>query len=248
MHKIISITLFSFLILFLILLGFFSTKKTRREALQSIDLQGCSLLAQKEYLQFARIEADADLKNYSLSSIREKFLQHPYVSNVYASLDADKKVFVKIREKKFEAVAILREELFFVTSKKEFVQVLPNTETLDFPVLTNLSDDSDAGEKIEQNIEMQNAFTIIHSAKNLNGNLFNSISEINLRKSGDITLMLTHANSVILLGKQNLAEKIYTLDALMKQIGNKVSLFTANYIDLRYANNIFISANENVGI
>lgn len=247
MHKIVSIALFSFLILFLMLLGFFSTNKTRNEVLQSIDLQGCKLLSQNDYLQYANIETDADLKNYSLVSLREKFLQHPYVSNTYAVIDADKKVSVKIQEKAFEAVAIIKEKLFFVTSEKEFVPVLPNTEVLDLPVLTNLSDDV-AEKEIERKNEIQSAFTIIRSAKNLSENLSQSVSEINLHKGGDITLTLTHANSVILLGKQNLTEKIYTLDALIKQIGNKVSLITANYINLRYANNIFIGANENAEI
>ncbi len=247
MNKIVSITLFSFLILLLILLGFFSTKKVRGEVLQSIDLQGCKLLSPNEYLQFANIETDADLKNYSLSTLREKFLRHPYVSNTYVVIDADKKVSVKIHEKTFEAIALIKEKLFFVTSGKEFVPVLPNTEVLDFTVLTNILEDG-AEKEFERGDEIQNALTIIRSAKNLNENLSQSISEINLRKGGDITLTLTHANSVILLGKQNLMEKIYTLDALMKQIGNKVSLTTANYIDLRYASNIFIGANENAGI
>jgi len=247
MHKIVSITLFSSLILFLIFIGFISTNKTRDEVLQSIELQGCKLLSQNEYLQYANIETDADLKNFSLSSLREIFLKHPYVSNAYVVLDADKKVSVKIREKAFEAIAIIKEKLFLVTSEKKIVPILPNTEVLDFPILTNLSGDV-AEKEIERNNEIQNAFTIIHSAKNLGDNLSQSVSEINLRNGGDITLTLTHANSVILLGKTNLTEKIYTLDALMKQIGNKISLTTANYIDLRYTSNIFIGANENVGI
>ncbi|MCK9210981.1 MAG: cell division protein FtsQ [Ignavibacteriaceae bacterium] len=247
MNKIVSITLFSFLILLLVLLGLFSTKKVRGEVLQSIDLQGCKLLSPNEYLQFANIETDADLKNYSLSSLREKFLRHPYVSNTYVVIDADKKVSVKIHEKTFEAIALIKEKLFFVTSRKEFIPVLPNTEVLDFAVLTNLSDDV-AEKEYERGSEIRSAFTIIRAAKNLGENFSKTISEINLRNGGDITLTLTHANSVILVGKQNLAEKIYTFDALLKQIGNKVFLTTANYIDLRYAGNIFIGTNENAGI
>ncbi|MFA6596194.1 MAG: cell division protein FtsQ/DivIB [Ignavibacteriaceae bacterium] len=247
MHKIISITLFSSLILFLVLLGFFSLKKVRGEVLQSVNLQGCTLLSQDEYLQYANIEKDADLKNYTLSSLREKYLSHPYVSDANVVIDADKKVSVLIREKAFEAVAIIRGQLFLITSGKEMVHVLPNTEALDLPVLTNLSESS-VEKDFDRNNEIEEAFTIIHSAKKMGDNLSQSLSEINLRNGGDITVTLNHANSVILLGKQNLLEKIYTLDALLKQIGSKVALTSSNYIDLRYANNIFIGANENVGI
>ena len=247
MHKIISITLFSSLILFLVLLGFFSLRKVRGEVLQSVNLQGCTLLSQDEYLRFANIEKDADLKNYTLSSLREKYLSHPYVRDANVVVDADKKVSVLIREKAFEAVAVIRGQLFLITSGKEMVHVLPNTEVLDLPVLTNLSESS-VEKDFDRNNEILEAFTIIHSAKKLGDNLSQSISEINLRNGGDITVTLNHANSVILLGKQNLLEKIYTLDALLKQIGSKVALTSSNYIDLRYANNIFIGANENVGI
>ncbi len=247
MSKIVSITLFSFLILFLILIGFFSTKKAEGEVLRSIDLQGCNLLTKSDYLIFANIRVNTDLQNYSLSSLREKFLQHPYIQKVSVVMDADKKVLVEISEKQFAAVGLLKEKLFLITTAREFVPIVPNTKMLDFPVLSNLSD-LGTEKEIEQSNEMQNAFTIIHSAKNLGGNLAQSISEINLRKGGDILLTLSHAQSLILLGKQNLSEKIFTLDALLKQIGNKISLTNANYIDLRYANNIFVGVNESAGI
>lgn len=248
MNKIVSITLFSSLILFLVFIGFFSAKKVRGEVFQSIDLQGCKLLSQREYLQYANIETNADLKNYSLSSLRDTFLRHPYISNASVAFDADKNVSVIIVEKTFEAVAIIKDKLFFVTTGRNFIPVLPNTEMLDFPVLTNLSDEVDAEQENDRANELRNAFTIIHSAKSLGESFSQSISEINLRKGADIVLTLTHAKAVVLLGKQNLSEKIYTLEAAIKQIGNRVSLTNANYIDLRYANNIFIGANENAGI
>jgi len=247
MNKIVSITLFSFLILLLILLAFSSTKKTRGEVLQGIDLQGCALLSQSDYLQFANIGSTADLSRYSVATLREKFLEHPYVENAFVVLNADNKVSVKILEKSFEAVVIEKEKLFFVTVKKQFVPVLPDTKMLDFPVLINLSKDGAEKENERMN-ELQNAFTVIRSAKKLDENFIQSISEINLRNGGDIIVTLTHANSLVLLGKQNLSEKMYSLDVLMKQIGNKIPLTTANYIDLRYDNNVFIGVNGNTGI
>jgi cell division septal protein FtsQ len=247
MHKIVSITLFSFLILFLVFIGLFSSKKKEGEVLQSIDLQGCKLLSEKEYLLYANINEISDVGNYSLSSLRDKFLRHPYIKNVSVVKDVDNKVEVEIVEKSFEAVALLNDKLFLVTTEKKFVPVLANTEVLDFPVLTNFSENS-VSKEIEQSSELASAFTILNSARKLSEKLSQSISEINLRKGGDILLSLTRANSIIILGKQNLAEKIYTLDELLKQIGSKISLTNANYIDLRYANNIFVGANESAGI
>lgn len=247
MHKIVSITLFSFLILFLVFIGLFSSKKTEGEVLRSIDLQGCKLLSRSEYLLYANIRTASDVSKYSLSSLRDKFLSHPYVKNVSVVKDVDNRVEVEIIERSCEAVALLNDKLFLVTTEKKFILVLPNTEVLDFPVLTNFSENG-VTKEIEQGNELRSAFTILNSVKMLGEKLSQSISEINLRKGGDIMLTLTRANSVIILGKQNLAEKIYTLDALLKQIGNKISLTNANYIDLRYANNIFVGANESAGI
>jgi len=247
MHKFVSITLFSFLILFLILIGFFSLKKSESEALQLIDLQGSKLLSQSEYLQFLNIQNDVDVQKYSVSSIREKLLCHPYVKNVNVVVDADKKVFVQIQEKKFEAATILQGQIYLVSTKKKIIPVLPNTEMLDLPVLTNLSG-AESKYESEKDGDLQSAFTIIRSAKKLSDKLSQSISEINFQKGGDIVLTLTNAKSIVLLGKQNLVEKIYTLDAVIKQIGDKIFLTNTNYIDLRYANNIFIGANESVGI
>lgn len=247
MHKIVSITLFSSLILFLVFIGLFSSQKTEGKVLQSIDLQGCKLLSHNEYLVYANIRVVSDVRNYSLASLRDKFLTHPYVKNVSVTKDVDNKVTVEIEEKSFEAVALLNDKLFLVTTEKKFVPVLPNTEVLDFPVLTNFCENR-VSKEIEQSGELESAFTILHSAKKLSEKFSQSISEINLRKGGEILLTLSRANSVIVLGKQNLAEKIYTLDELLNQIGNKISLTNANYIDLRYANNIFVGANESAGI
>ena len=247
MHKIVSITLFSFLILFLILVGFFSSKKTEGEVLRTVDLQGCNLLSKSEYLIFANINTERDLRKYSLSSLRERFLQHPYVGNASVLIDVDKKVYITIEEKSFEAVALLHKQVCLISSQNEIIPILPNTEVLDFPVLTNLSENSVEKEN-ERNRDVQRAFTIIRSARKMSDNLSQSISEINLHNGGDITLSLLHGTSVIFLGKKNLTEKIYTLDALIKQIGNRISLANTNYIDLRYAGNIFIGTDENAGI
>jgi len=247
MHKIVSITLFSFLILFLILIGFFSTKRTEGEVLKSVDLQGCKLLSKSEYLTFAAINTEMDLKKYSLSSLREKFLQHPYVANASIVVDVDKNIMVMLDEKAFEATAVIHNQLLLIAADGKVVPVLPNTEVLDFPVLTNLADDN-AGKELEQKKDIQRAFTIIRTSKKMNENLAQSISEINLNKGREITISLLDAKSIVYLGKKNLAEKIYTLDALKKQIGNKISLVNANYIDLRYTNNIFIGAANDAGI
>jgi len=247
MNKIVSITLFSFLTLLLILFAFSASQKVKGEALRHIDLQGCNLLSKAEYFTFAGIKSDEDLKYFTLATLREKFLQHPYIKNVAVVEDADNNALVTLYEKTFAATAVIKDKLFLVTAKKEFLPLLANTKVVDFPVLTNLPRNEGLKE-LQNSTETENAFSIIRFAKKLDNIFCSSISEINLRESGDIVLTMNHANAVVLIGKQQLEEKIYSLNELMKQVGNKVAVTSANYIDLRYTGNIFVGTNGNTGI
>jgi cell division protein FtsQ len=94
-----------------------------------------------------------------------------------------------------------------------------------------------------------NAFKIIDAAKKTNMNIYKRISEIDLRKGGDIILNMTGIKTPIVFGRGEEARKMSYLEIIWDGILDGNSLIReSDYIDLRFANEVYIKQTEIAGL
>lgn len=218
-----------------------------KQNINGIEIKGVKLLSPAEYLAFTKFD-NRVFENIHLPTIKQRFEEHPYVKRADVEIKSDRTVVVTITE--VDPLAILKdgEALFFVTQGKEVVQVIEGTDYMDFPFIINSSFNK---EKPKQHFkkDVASAFRIIKSALLINKQLYNSVGSVNVRGGGDVLLSLNEFSTVVILGKDNFTEKLFTLNQLIKEKERFAEpIATASYIDIRYKNYIYFGAEKSTGI
>jgi cell division protein FtsQ len=96
---------------------------------------------------------------------------------------------------------------------------------------------------------VKDAFKIIDAAKKTDTNIYKRISEIDLRKGGDIILNMTGIKTPIVFGRGEEARKMSYLGIIWDGILDENSLIReSDYIDLRFANEVYIKQTEIAGL
>jgi cell division septal protein FtsQ len=247
--KILGTFIFVVLISSLIYLVHFSNKKTDKGEVKMIEISGNNLLPVNEYMAFTKLGDNSKFDNLTLLEIKERFEKHPYVLNADVEFAGSNMVKVHLTEKYIEAILLSAGEPNFITDNFQVLPLMPNTKFMDLPVISNSSSEEEikplAYIKTTDVIE---AFKIIESAKLANENISKRLSEINLRKGGDIILTFSGIKPPVIFGKGEAPMKMVYLDIMWSKIIEQNNLAdNSEYIDLRFSDEIFIGASEKIG-
>ncbi len=214
-----------------------------------IEIYGNNLLPVNEYLAFTKLGDSSKFGYLTLQDIKERFEKHPYVLNADVEYAGSNTVKVHLTEKNVEAVFLSAGEPYFITDNFQILPLLPNTKLMDFPVISNSSFEKEIKpQSYIKTTDVLEAFKIIESAKLANEAMAKKLSEINLRKGGDIILTFSGIKPPVIFGKGEAPKKMVYLDIMWsKIIGQNNLADNSEYIDLRFSDEIFVGANEKTG-
>ncbi len=249
-NKILGTLLFVVLISCLIYLIFFTRKKTNKVEVNMIELSGNNLLSENDYLTSADLSDIAADKNLSLPEIKDRFDKHPYLENADVEYAGSGVVKVVLTEKKLMAIIINNGEPYFITNSFEILPMLSNTKFGDLPVISNAGTlNNFAPLSIQKSEDIVEAFKIIDAAKLTNTEISKKISEINLRNGGDIVLTLSGIRPPVIFGRGEEAKKMIYFEIMFEGMNNGNDLVdNSEYIDLRFANEIFLGKSQGTGL
>jgi cell division septal protein FtsQ len=202
-----------------------------------------------EYIAFAKLGDGSKFGNLTLQEIKERFEKHPYILNVDVEFAGNNTVKVHLTEKNIKAVFLSIGEPNFITENFQILPVIPNTKFMDFPVISNSSFEKEIKPlSYIKTTDVLEAFKIIESAKLANENMAKKLSEINLRKGGDIVLTFSGIKPPVIFGKGEAPKKMVYMDIMWSKI-NEQNSFANNseYIDLRFSDEIFVGTSEKTG-
>jgi POTRA domain, FtsQ-type/Cell division protein FtsQ/DivIB, C-terminal len=246
--KILGLIFFVFLVF---LLGFLimNSKKDTKKKIGMIELVGNKLLSEKDYLSQSKLNNKKEYDNLTLRVVKDRIQKHPYVEKADVEYYSDNVVRISLTEKDMEAIFVNGSNPCFVSSKFELLPVMPKTKLGDLPVITN----PDQSDKLKlfsyiRDNDVINGMEIIDAAKMEDNKFFKYLSEINLRNGGDIVLSLSGFKSPIIFGKGNVAEKIVYLQNVLDYLTANNSIANTSYVDLRFADNIYLGENQNTGL
>ncbi|MCL5027606.1 MAG: FtsQ-type POTRA domain-containing protein [Bacteroidetes bacterium] len=215
-----------------------------------IEITGNRLLPVSEYLTFTKLDDSSQYYNLNLSMIKERFEKHPYIEKVDVEDLGNQKVKVYLTEKKLEARLLLNGESKFISDKFQVLPILSVAKMVDLPIISNMNINQNVNSlSILKNDEMVQAFKIIDAAKLTNEDLYEKLSEINLQDGGDIHLTLSGIRPTVYFGIGEAAKKMVYLDLMLNGMSNSNSLVdSSEYIDLRFANEIYLGSAEKIGL
>jgi len=214
-----------------------------------IEISGNNLLNENDYLMFTRLNDLSFNHNIPIRVIKDRFEKHPYVSHVDVE-ENDNKTKIILSEKTIIAVILNDAEPYFFTEDFQVLPMFSDTKLADLPIIRNSSENYQIKPlNFIKNSDVINAFKIIDAAKKTNMNIYKRISEIDLRKGGDIILNMTGIKTPIVFGRGEEARKMSYLEIIWDGILDGNSLIReSDYIDLRFANEVYIKQTEIAGL
>jgi len=238
--KIGSIALLTTLLVIVFALSF-SINNTENENIKLIELKGNYHLSKKEYLRFAKIDNAAEYSNLTQRIIKDRLEKHPYIAQVDVLLN-NNKLSIQIEEKKFESLLMFGDKEYLISENSIVIPKLLNSEKIDYPIINNPMDGSSIREfeKATKNKDVKIGLKMIEALKIINPNMYNELSEIDMRNGKDILIRLSRFDAPIVVGRKNEIEKIIYLEKLVSKIDQAKNINVLSYIDLRYSNYIYV--------
>jgi hypothetical protein len=248
--KIIGVLIFVILSAGVLYLTFNARRGINRGEIKMRGITGNNLLSANDYLRFAKLDDTSTYSGLKLPVIYDRIMKHPYVAKADVEYDGVSEVNIDIVEKTLKAVLLKSGEPMFITDKFELLPVLDGTKFSDLPVISNPPDDGSYKPlSIINDDDIKQAFEIIDAAKLTNESIFKHLAEINLRRGGDIVLSFSGIKSPVIFGKNGAAKKMVYLDIIWDDMITGKNLMNNNeYIDLRFANEIYVGKSENTGL
>lgn len=244
--KIIGVLIFIVLLTGVLYLTFFVRKGINKGEIKMITVTGNKLLSSNDYLKFAKLDDKSTYSGLRLPVIYDRIMKHPYVAKADVEYDGVSEVNIDIVEKTIKAVVLGKGEPMFITDKFELLPIFENTNFSDLPVISNLpAKELYKPLSILNDDDIKQAFEIIDAAKLTNKSIFRHLAEINLRQGGDIVLTFSGIRTPVIFGKNGAAKKMVYLDIIWNDlITGKNLVDNSEYIDLRFANEIYVGKSE----
>lgn len=248
--KITGLFVFVLIIGGIIYLSFFTKNEFVQLKFSVIELTGNNLLSEAEYLEFTRLNDVSAYEQLTLAILKDRFEKHPYVMRADIKINSKKKAIINITEKTIIAFLISDNKQFFITDKYQVLPLFINTRFVDFPIISNpVVHNVIKPLSFIKEADTFEAFKIIEAAKNIDAELFRSISEINLRYGGDIIITVSDLNTPVIFGSNEPAKKVSYLHSFWNEIVKKNLINEKyEYIDLRFDRHIYLGKEEATGI
>ncbi len=214
-----------------------------------VELKGNIHLPKDEYLKFAGLSEIGKDTKVDIRIIRDRLSKHPYVEAADVIIEGST-LMIELREKRFSAILSTNDAQFLISENSVAVPFLPFTQQINYPLISNPKMDTTITPLSFVNGygDVVCALKILSSVELVNSDMYDQLSEINLRDGRDILVHFSNVNYPIIIGRGSEIRKILTFNLLWNNLSGSGVNDVINYVDLRYANHVFLGFSENSGV
>tara|TARA_S200000501_G_scaffold378888_1_gene444595 strand:- start:20586 stop:21356 length:771 start_codon:yes stop_codon:yes gene_type:complete len=233
---------FGLIISFQILIVFCSfswAKNVRHLNVQEIVFSTTKIIKADEYSDIFDKLIGSNYNDINLNMLTEELGDHPYVFASRISYHFPGKIYVEIVERK--PIAILNTNPMIMLDAEGYV--LPNLENIlsfSLPTLSNFNLANELyplGEKV-LSINVKRSIKWLKKMQKDYPHIYDDLSEIRQTSEDNIELILSEEPTKILLGSDEILEKIEILNQFSMNLNPKHALTNFFYLDMRYNNQI----------
>jgi cell division protein FtsQ len=221
-------------LMFLYVYGYVLTSPYIR--LEKVVFQGVDGELKDELLERAGLDFDLSLLAVNLDELKERLQAHPWIRSV----DLEKRFphTLMIRAEKEEPLALVNlDPLFYMNRRGKVFKEAEGLDSLDYPVVTGISTEVDQKERqLQVALEV---LRVIHEEPPpwCLGNL----SEIHVRKDGNVSLYFTFLRAEIQLRGTDLALRMADLKRLVEHLHSEGRIPMVRSINLNYGDAAAVS-------
>ncbi|MHB1686578.1 MAG: cell division protein FtsQ/DivIB [Ignavibacteriaceae bacterium] len=215
-----------------------------------IEVRGNNLLSESDYLLYTKLSDLSVYNGLTLPAIKDRFEKHPYLDKVDVEYAGNGLAKVYVTEKKIMALIINNGDPYFITDNFQILPMMNDTKFVDLPVISNANVQNNFTPlSYQKSNDIVEAFKIIEAAKLTSNEMSKRLSEINLRNGGDVILTFAGIKPPVIFGKGEEAKKMVYFEIILDGMLNGNNLVDdSDYIDLRFANEIFLGKAEETGL
>jgi len=209
--------------------------------IKSIQFAGAHLLPAEEYERSLQPLLGVPLDEIDLNDVRMLMEAHPFVKAARVSRHYPYTLRVEIRERQPIAMLNLK-PILFVDSEGVILPDMGLSDNLLLPCLSGFNPTPElyppghetVSQKVQESVRLMNQIMAVAPA------LYNNLSEILLNNQDEYVFVLSEYPTRIVIGRENIWEKIKLLNAFENAIGGPRNLSQYRYLDLRYKNQIVV--------
>jgi cell division protein FtsQ len=221
-------------LMFLYVYGYLLTSPYIR--LEKVVFQGVDGELKDELLEMADLDFDLSLLAINLDELEERLQAHPWVRSV--ELEKHFPHTLTIRAEKEEPLALVNLDALFYMSRggKMFKQVV-GLDSLDYPIVTGIStEDEEKGQQLHTALGILRVLETEQPPWCLD-----NLSEIHVRKDGNVSLYFTFLRAEIQMRGTDLALKMADLKRLVEHLNSGGRIPMVRSINLNYGDAAAVS-------
>jgi cell division protein FtsQ len=226
------------LILVLVVIALGANSWKRDLPVGVVRVQGNSIVSTAEILRLAAIPPGAKLFSLDIASIQRRLKVNPYLRSVTVNRQGPEGISIAVEERKPIAV-LIHDPMFYVDEEGVVLPGVKSERLFDLPVLTGSWTDSDCaiGRRMTKE-PIQATLRLLVLSRRIGDDLFRLISEVHIRKNGDLVLHTADAGVPVLMGQTDLAARLLKFDAFWRQIVERKGPQQLELVDLRFEEQI----------
>jgi cell division septal protein FtsQ len=197
--------------------------------LKQVVLTGVDENLKAELLDMAKLNFDMSLLTIDLNDLKGSLERHPWVRSVNLEKHFPHTLMIWA-EKETPRAIVAMDKLYYMNRGGKIFKTLDQGDETDFPVVTGISKDDEEREKL--------IAVAVDVLKALEGQgdpwSLKNLSELHVRKDGDVALHFSHLPARIRIRGNEVAERMDDLGKVVKHLSTTGRAHMARAIDLSY--------------
>ena len=204
--------------------------------LEQVHMKGVDGKIRKELIEICGLNSGQSLLSLNLNKLKRRMDEHPWVRSVKLERRFPHTLIVEA-EKQVPAALALTDRFYYVNQRGEIFKMVSESDDKDFPIITGLSKNKSRAQE-----QLDNAMHVI-SVLEPEDDLWSleRVSEINLRKNGEISLYFNHLRAEVTFMWNEFGDKIDGLKKVTEHLNQSGKIDTVTHINLNYEDGAVVS-------
>jgi cell division protein FtsQ len=221
-------------VLFVVLYSYLLTSPYIR--LEQVEIVGVDEGMKKELQEMSGLNFDLSLLAIDVDEVQKKLEKHPWVRAVEVEKQFPHALLIRVEKEEPRALVVAGRLYYMNRFGKMFKEVGPN-EAVDFPIITGVSAD-----ELDRQKQMGFSMQILQFLDS-QGDPWSlkNVSEIHVKKDGDVCLYFSFLPAAVKLRAQNLESKMEELKRVVEHLNSTGRIHTVKAIHLNYGEGAVVS-------
>jgi cell division protein FtsQ len=217
-------------------LGFVANRWRWDLTIEKIRIEGNNLASNESITLSSGLKIGSSFYEYDLKEVENKVCKNPYVKSAIVNRNLPSEMVIQIRER--EPIAeIITDKVYYMDSDKKAFTYNFNKEVLDLPIISGITFDA-ATHGLSEDKRIDSVVFLLKILKSKFENVYNLISEIELKPGGNIVFYTLNNCVPILFGEGESEEKISNFSAFVNSYLDDIKKVES--IDLRYRDQVIV--------